>query len=113
MTEQSKTNLNAQRTRIMFALLNGLYGLSATGTPKVTAYSEGEYLAENGGPTLNFIDQCLGVDEVVLRVKVDGAKKGFTHVIWGNGTGGAISDFSETLEPHLKHALETAEFLDV
>jgi hypothetical protein len=113
MTDQMKSNLDAQRTRIMQAILNDVYALSAHQTPKVTAYCDGEYLAENGGPTQAFIDECLGVDEVTLRVKINGERKGFVHVIWVNGTGGAISDFSENFETVLTHALNTAEFLDV
>jgi len=113
MTAQTKSNLGVQRTRIMQAILNDVYALSAYQTPKVTAYCEGEYLAENGGRTQDFIDECLGVDEVTLRVKIDGKRKGFVRVVWGNGTGCAISDFSENLTSVLTHALNTAEFLDV
>ncbi len=106
MTAQTKSNLGVQRTRIMQAILNDVYALSAYQTPKVTAYCEGEYLAENGGRTQDFIDECLGV-------KIDGKRKGFVRVVWGNGTGCAISDFSENLTSVLTHALNTAEFLDV
>ena len=113
MTAKTKSNLDVQRTRIMQAVLNDVYALSAHQTPKVSAYCDGEYLAENGGPTQAFINECLGVDEVTLRVKINGERKGFVRVIWGNGTGGAISDFSQNFETVLTHALNTAEFLDV
>lgn len=112
MTE-TKSNLHVQRGRIIKALLNDLYALSPDGTPTVTAWCEGEHLGDNLGRIEDFVDHCLSVDEVTLRVKTQKASFGFVSVIWGNGTGCAISDFSESLTLALSHSLAIAEFLDV
>lgn len=113
MTDYFESNLDAQRARIVQAALDGISAAFPNQSPKVTAWCEGEYLAENAGDPHVFLKDCLGVDEVTLRVKINGARKGFVQIIWGNGVGYAISDFSQNLEPALKAALAAAEFLDV